>query len=492
MTGPGALRPASILAERVGTLVRELPLTSAPGASVADVAAVMGQRRARAVVVVDSGGRALGIVTDRDLRARVVAARRDAALTRAADVMSTPVVTVSPSAFAFEALTEMTRREIHHLVVTDDDGRVVGVLGSDDLVLLPAAHPVLLAREIGRADSHEALAVAAASITAVVSRLVAIGLRAADVAAIVAELNDRLVARTVALAEATVRAVHGPAPVPYCWLAFGSEGRREQTLRTDQDNGLVYADPTAADADECARWFRRLADEAIGGLVAVGFPPCPGAAMASNPRWCQPLRTWENYFVEWMDRPVPEHVLNACMYFDLRAVAGTPALGRALRDLLREEIPKRRHFLSAMAGDVVSRRVPLTMLGRITVARRGAHRGTVDIKGAGSLQLAGAARIWALDLGLVETNTIERLRAASASGFVPADEGTAAVEAYGLLLHLRLDHQLEALAAGAVPDNRVTPARLSRHDATLLRESLRTVRVVQAHLSDRYRTDSLG
>jgi CBS domain-containing protein len=485
-------RPASLLAERVGSLVREVPLTCAPSTSVADVAAVMGQRRTRAVIVVGPDGRALGIVTDRDLRARVVAARRDPALTRVADVMSTPVVTVIPSAFAFEALTEMTRREIHHLVVTEDDGRVVGVLGSDDLILLPAAHPVLLAREISRAESREALAYAAASITALVHRLVASGVRAADVAGIVAELNDRLVIRVVALAEASVSAAHGRAPVPYCWLAFGSEGRREQTLRTDQDNGLVYADPGAADTDACAQWFGRLADEAIAGLVAVGFPLCPGGAMASNRRWCQPFTTWASYFTEWMDRPVAEHILNACMYFDLRPVAGTPALGRALRDLLREETPKRKHFLSALARDVASRRLPFTMFGRLAAERWGPHRGTLDIKGAGSLQLVGAGRVWALDLGLVETNTIARLRAAGGAGLLPAEEATAAAEAYGHLLHLRLEHQLEALEMGAVPDNRVTPARLSRHDVTLLRESLRTVGVVQAHLRDRYRTDLLG
>jgi CBS domain-containing protein len=452
----------------------------------------MGQRRARAVVVVDAEGRALGIVTDRDLRARVVAARRDAALTDAADIMSAPVATVRPEAFAFEALAEMTRRELHHLVVVDDDGRVVGTLSSDDLVLLPEAHPVLLAREIGRAESRETLERAAKSITALVRRLIVGGVRAVDVAGVVAELNDRLVIRMVALAEATVSRAHGHAPGPYCWLAFGSEGRREQTLWTDQDNGLVYADPGTGDADEWAQWFRRLAEEVIAGLVAVGFPPCPGGAMASNPRWCQPLATWQEYFRQWMDETLPEHILNACMYFDVRPITGTPALGRSLRELLREETPKRRHFLSALARDVASRRVPLTVFGNPAVERSGPHRGTIDLKGAGSIHLVGAGRVWALELGLADTNTIARIHAAGAAGVLPADEAAAAAEAYGHLLHLRLERQLEAVAAGAVPDNRVTPARLSRHDATLLRESLRTVGVVQAHLRDRYRTELLG
>src|SRR5262245_170011 len=202
-------RPGPVLAERVRTLVRDPPLTCAPGDPVAHLATSMGRHRARAVVVIDPDGGAQGIVTDRDLRARVVAAGRDPALTRAADVMSAPVVTVSPSAFAFEALLEMTRREIHHLVVVDEDGRLVGVLTSDDLLLLPAAHPVLLAREIAVAGSSAALETAAGHVTALVRRLVASGSRAADVAGIVAELNDRLVARVVALGETDVTAAHG-------------------------------------------------------------------------------------------------------------------------------------------------------------------------------------------------------------------------------------------------------------------------------------------
>lgn len=214
--------------------------------------------------------------------------------------------------------------------------------------------------------------------------------------------------------------------------------------------------------------------------------------MASNPRWCQPLSIWKEYFIRWMEHPVPEHVLAASMYFDLRAVTGAAVLGETLRGVLREEAPKRRHFLSALAHDVSARRPPLSLLGGVSVERRGPHRGTVDVKGAGSLPLTGAARVWALDLGVEETNTIARMRAAGDGALVPVETATAAADAYAHLLHLRLDHQLAALAAGAEPDNRVAPARLSRQDAVLLREALHTVGEVQGYLRDRYRTELMG
>ena len=249
----------------------------------ADVAALM-QRAGAAVVVVGPDGAPLGIVTDRDLRTKVVAARRDAGATRAGDVMSAPLRTIAPGAFAFEALLEMTRREIHHLVVVEA-GRVAGLLASDDLLMAQAVHPVMLAREIAQAPSREALAGCAAGVTALVQRLVADGGRVGDIARIVAELNDRIATRILAQAEASLaERGDGAPPVAYCWLVFGSEARREQTLRTDQDNGLVYADPPPELASKAAEYFARLADEAIAGLIAVGFPPCPGGAMATNPR----------------------------------------------------------------------------------------------------------------------------------------------------------------------------------------------------------------
>jgi CBS domain-containing protein len=419
----------------------------------------------------------------------VVAARRDAATTPAAEVMSAPLVTIGPNAFAFEALLEMTRHEIHHLIVVDE-GRLAGVLASDDVLMSQTVHPVTLVRDIARAPTREALARLAAEITTLVQRLVDDGGRAGDIARIVAELNDRIVARVLVQAEATL-AGRGETvpPTPYCWLVFGSEGRREQTLRTDQDNGLVYADPPPEAAPVAMRYFTRLAEEAIAGLIAVGFPPCPGGAMASNPRWCQPLATWTGYFREWMAQPSREHVLAASMYFDLRPVVGAVALGESLGALVRSEAPRQRRFLTAMAKDVVERGLPIGLLGGLRVPRSGEHRGTVDVKGAGGLQLVGAARVHALELGLAETGTMERFRGAGDHGLYPPAGVTEIVDAHEDLLRLRLVHQLACLREGRPPDNRVDIQRLSHRDGVLLREALKTTGRVQGMLRERFATD---
>ncbi len=431
-------------------------------------------------------------MTDRDLRARVVAAHRDPALTRAGDIMSAPPVTVGPDTPALGALVEMTRRRIHHLVAVDG-AQLLGIVISDDLVGLPMFHPVLLAREIAAATSREGLARVGEHVTGLVKRLVDAGTPALDIGAIVAELNDRIVERVLALAEADVRAATGrEPPTDYCWLAFGSEGRREQTLRTDQDNGLVYADPPDGEAAATAEWFARLAEQTIAGLVEVGVPPCPADAMASNPRWRQPASVWAAYFRGWMEHPTPDHVLAASMYFDLRPVAGTRPLADTLRGVLTEEAPRRRHFLSAMALDVASRAMPLTLLGNIAVRRSGPRAGTVDLKGAGSLQLVGAGRALALELAVTDTSTAARFRAAAAAGVYSAAEATEIVDVFEHLLRLRLSRQLECLAAGAPADNDVNPKRLARRDVVLLRDAFRTVTRVQAAVADRFRAELMA
>jgi CBS domain-containing protein len=482
----------ALFRHRVRDLLARPPVSCRPGLSAVEVARRFSAESVGSVVVVDDAGAPVGIVTDQDLRTRVVAAGGDASATPAAAIMSAPLVTLPPSAFAFEAALEMTRRRIRHVVIVDE-GRLVGVVSSRDLLGLQATHPVSLARDIERAGSVEALAERASRVTRLVRRLVDEGGSAYDIGQIVAELNDRVVARVLSLTTAALEASgHATPAAGFCWLSFGSEARREQTLRTDQDNGLVYAEPEPSVADATAAYYARFSEAAIASLVAVGFPPCPGNVMASNPRWRQPLAVWAGYFRRWLDHPSPEEVLAASIYFDLRPLAGDTGLAAPLERIVRTQAPASRGFLRLLAQDVVSRRVPRTLLGKIAVPRRGPARGTVDVKGAGAMQLTGAARVDALELGLTATNTIDRFRHACERGRYTPAEAREITDAYQHLTRLRLVHQLEQLAAGVPPDNRVNPATLSRADAVLFRDALGTVERVQAGLRARFATDRLG
>ena len=305
--------------------MRRPPVVCGPETSASEVARLLTRERVGSVIVVAPDGSLRGIVTDRDLRERIVGDARDPSTT-VADIMSTPVRTIGPSAYAFDAMVEMTRRDIRHLAVVDD-GRLLGVISARHFLDETTTHPVFLVRRIAEAASLDALAAIAGRVTALVGDLVGAGTRAYDLGQLLSELNDRLVIRVLDLAAASLEASGAAAPLPFCWLAFGSEARREQTLRTDQDNGLVYADPPPDLASTAADYFARFASAAIEGLVAVGFPRCPGDIMASNPRWCQPRATWERYFRRCMDEPSPERLLGASIHFDARPLVGDTQLG---------------------------------------------------------------------------------------------------------------------------------------------------------------------
>ena len=481
---------SSMFVSRVRDLIKRAPVTCAVALPAIQVARQLTREGVGSIVVCDGQGAPLGIVTDRDLRRKVVAEGHDPSSVHAKAIMSAPLVSVDPTAFAFEAVLEMTRREIHHLGVVES-GRLVGVISTTDLLRLHAAQPVTLAREIGSAASLKELAEHATRLTPLVRHLLDAGGSPYDIGQMVAELNDRLTTRVLGLTAEALASEGETPPVPFCWLALGSEARREQTLRTDQDNGLIYADPPPELAERATRFFSRFAGDVIRGLVGVGFPECPAGLMASNPQWCQPLSVWTGYFRRWMTEAWPSQVDAALILFDLRAVSGAHELAEDLLELIRLEAPKEQVFLSVLAREAISYEAPFTFWGRIAVERSGRHRGAIDVKRAGTQQLVGAGRVHALEFGLAEMNTLDRIRSAGALGVYSEDQVLDVVDAYQLLMRLRLGHQLGQVEQGIPPDNWIDPRRLTRTEAVLLREALRTVERVKTLVNKRYRVGSL-
>ena len=471
----------------VRDLIKGAPVTCAPGATVAEVADLMTRRSIGSVIILGEDGAATGIVTDRDLRTRVVA-RGLPSGTPVGHVMSGPVIAIGPGALAFDALLEMTRRGIRHLAVMSE-GRLLGVVSSHDLVLLQGAHPVGLAREIEAASSEESLGALAPRVPSVVKWLAAGGAGAAEIGRLVAELNDRLVRRALDMVvSAVASAGHGQPPVPFTWLAAGSEGRREQTLKTDQDNGLVYRDPPVEQESKAAIYFERLATQMGELLGRLGFPPCTGGFMASNPRWCQPERVWRRYFESWMETPGSEALLCAALFCDLRPVAGGDAVGRALWEWVCEQAPSHVLFLRHMAKSALDPPAPLGFFGGFVVKRTGAHKNQLDLKARGVFPITQAMRAYALSLGVRETNTLDRLAAAGARGLFSPSEVAELSDAYEVMARVRLVHQLACLEGGLAPDNFIDPRTLGKADRLLLKEAFKSIAWVQRHLEDRFQT----
>jgi CBS domain-containing protein len=445
---------------------------------------------ASSIVVLGPEGRPEGIVTDRDLRTRVIAAGRSPDESVAA-IMTAPLVSLSPEAFVYEALVEMTRHGIHHLLIIEA-GRLLGVLSADDLLVLQAATPLEAARAIQSCASLDALAERVPELTRTTERLFEEGLSGYELGRLVSEMNDLLIRRVLTLVQNDLEAEGlGEPPLPFCWLVLGSEGRREQTLRTDQDNALVYDDPPPGFAKPAAQYFGVLTERVVDGLIRLGYPRCPGGSMASNPRWRQPLTVWRGYFAEWVRETTTQNLMYASIYLDFRPLAGAAWLAEALRGEVSAQARAWRSFPRYLAKIAVSHRPPLGLFGRFALRRGNGRRG-VNVKLGGMLLLTNALRAYAIELGLDETNTIERLEAASRAGdcFRPDERGDIR-EAYETIFHLRLRHQLARLSAGQPPDNLVDPRTLSAADQRRLKDAFRTIRRLQGKLEDRYFTEAL-
>ncbi|NTW68061.1 MAG: CBS domain-containing protein, partial [Nitrospirae bacterium] len=256
--------------------------------TIRDAALEMSKNRISCLIVIDRNGLPAGIITDRDLREKVVARGRSVS-DPVKDIMTLPLIRVDVKDYCFEAVLKMIKHNIHHILVIKE-GRLKGVLSNHDLMLLQGSSPLSFAKDLESQESIDGLVPVSAKINRVVGLLLKEGARASNITKIIAELNDRLVRKVLEFAERKF----GKPPVPYCWLSFGSEGRKEQTFKTDQDNAIVYADPAGAAQEEAAqRYFADFALYVRDGLVKCGFPLCPADFMASNPKWCQPLSVWK-------------------------------------------------------------------------------------------------------------------------------------------------------------------------------------------------------
>ncbi len=339
--------------------------------SIREAARLVSNARATCLAVVDPGGYAVGVVTDRDFTRRVLARGISLDLP-VTSIMSTPVVSVESTARLFQALLAMISKDIQHVVITEER-LPKAVLSSHDLMLLQGKSPLTVSRHLKDQKSVEGLADAQKKIMELLPLLLREGARMSHITRVVSEINDGLMTKILEFAEAEL----GPPPLPYCWVVLGSKGRREQTFKTDQDNALIYADPEEGNAGTAQEYFEHLALYVRNALASCGYPPCPGDYMASNPRWRQPLSAWKRYFQAWIAQADLHSVEDALIFFDMRPVGGDVALFQALAAFIHENLKNASFFKSVFAKISIDRRPPIGFFRTFVVDRSGrAQAGT--------------------------------------------------------------------------------------------------------------------
>jgi len=468
---------SAILKTRVRDLVARDPVSVATTATVRDAAVVMRDEGVSSLLVMD-GDRLAGIVTDRDLRTRVLADGVDPGVA-VSQVMTPGPVTGSTEDLAFEVLLEMTARHIHHLPVLDDGGHPVGIVTTTDLLRLERANPVYLTGDVAKQTDVAGVARVSGRLPRVVQSLVEQDASADDIGRVVTAVGDAVERRLLALAEADL----GPPPVPYCWVVLGSRGRLEQALGADQDNAIIVDDGMRP---EHAGWFEALATRVTAGLVACGYPRCPGDVMATNARWRKPLALWRKEFGAWLGEPVPEALLGASTFFDMRPVHGDVTLHQRLQRHVLTASPSSRLFLAHLAKQATANEPPLGFFRGLVLEKHGEHRDTLDIKRGGIGAVVELARVHALSTGSPAVNTRARLEAARGAGLLGDERADDLRDAFEFISYVRLRHQAAQVRRGEPPDNFVAPGDLSSFDKRHLREAFTIVRASQSALAGRY------
>lgn len=460
------------------SLLGRAPVVCDEACRIAEAAALMRARGVGSLVVLDGGRQPSGIITSHDL----VGALADGAGAEPVAARMTRAPFALPAhALAYEAALAMVARRIRHILVTDE-GKLAGVVSERDLFSLQRLGLGEVTMEIRLANDVGVLAEIAAEIRKLTMGLVKNGVAAGQLMALVSVLNDCLSHRVIDL----VRQRHDLEHISWCWLAFGSEGRLEQTFSSDQDNGLLFTAHDGAPAAQVRERLLPFAAEVNQALDLCGFPLCKGKVMASNPELCLSLQEWRAKMAGWIEAAVPKALLDAAICFDFRPIYGDDSLAEQLRTGVWELVRQHPVFLRHMAQNALQTPPALGRLGGFATGDVPGGEGTIDLKAQGARVFVDAARIFALAQAIPQTSTAERLRAARGALGMGEAEAGAAIDAFFAVQAVRLKHQARPQGAEPRLQNRIDPARLGRMEASQLKEALRVARELQDRLALEY------
>ena len=472
---------------RVREVMRTNVLTCPPEETVVGVARRMTTLGVGSAIVVDDVGIPMGIVTDRDFRSKILASGKLGNVP-VIDVMTRPVQSISPDSFCFEAILSMITYRIKYLTVMDGLN-LLGIISEHDLMVSQGNNPVAVIKGIRQATTIEQVVAIRRNIDLAMRVILQHGGMAKDICELITTLNDHLTQKIIVLAEeAMVREGQGLPPVPYSWIALGSEGRREQTLRTDQDNAIIFADVPPEKEEEVQSYFLSFAEKVVSGLEKCGFPRCKGGIMAVNPKWCQPYRVWTEYFRHWLvdfDYPA-EEIFQTFVFFDFRPIYGPFDYTAGIKECITEGLNKRRGFLRDMAETAVLHQTPLGFFKRLVVEKSGEHKNKLNLKLNGLTPLVDAIRTLALEQGIFETHTLDRLSGLIEKGILPQGEADDLRDAFNVIMLVRVRHHVDVISRGGEPDNYVNPDELSIIQRTMLKEAFKTIDRLQRLLEMRY------
>ncbi|KZN12544.1 DUF294 nucleotidyltransferase-like domain-containing protein [Marinomonas sp. TW1] len=467
----------SLMTCPVISLLRRQPVSAKADSDILTAAQIMTEKRVSSLLITEQD-ELIGIVTDRDLRTRALA--KGLALdTPISEIMTPDPIVMDSRDYASEAVLKMMERNVHHLPVIKDN-RPIGVVSTGDIVQKESHGSVYLISDIFKQSSIEGLQAISRKMTHTFTQLVVADANTQMIGNAMSHIGTAFVKRLLQLAEDQF----GKPPVPYCFVALGSQAREEQIIKTDQDNALILSDKY--DESLHGEYFEQLSEWVCQNLDKCGYDLCSGDIMASNPRWRQPISVWKQYFTDWIREPKAEALLRLSIFFDLRGIYGDKTLATKLNRHIRAEAKAHSGFLTFMARNANQRKPPLGFFRQFVLDGEGKQSRTFNLKERGIAPIIDIVRVHALAIGSDKLNTLERLEDIEAEGLLPDGRAKDLALALEMIGMVRIRHQKDQIDAGETPNNHVNPANLSSFEKRHLRDAFDIVARQQEFIKFRY------
>ncbi|KJY80887.1 DUF294 nucleotidyltransferase-like domain-containing protein [Vibrio nigripulchritudo] len=475
---------------KVRTLITREPVTIYSDQSIQEAAQTMAEENVSSLLVFDretaendeDDSPLKGIITDRDLCTRVLAAGLSPQST-VYDVMSTDVVSLDHNAYVYEAMLTMLRYNVHHLPVVKNQ-QPLGIIEATDIVRYESQNSLLLVSSIFQQQTMEELQTLSEQVKDSFVRLVNEDANSHMVGSAMSVIGRSFKQRIIELAEETL----GPPPVPYCFLALGSMARDEQLIVTDQDNAIILDE--SYEPDQHGDYFEKLAKFVCDGLDQCGYNYCTGDIMATNPMWRMTRREWEECFNDWIDDPNPKALLNSSIFFDLDGVYGRTKWAEQLNGYIVRRARKNNRFLACLARNAISRTPPLGFFKSFVMEKDGQHKNSINLKRRGTAPLADLIRVHALAVGSRSQNSFERLDDIIDAGILPNGRAEDLRDAMEFISMVRIRHQALDVEAEIEPDNNIEPDNMSDFERRNLKDAFQILSNAQNFLKYRYQANT--
>ncbi|MDU0460451.1 MAG: putative nucleotidyltransferase substrate binding domain-containing protein [Geobacteraceae bacterium] len=469
---------------QVDAICHRPAITCSPDTGLVEMAGMMKVHNISGIVAVENE-RPVGIVSLRDLRNLIAEKVDTISGMTVRDIMKTGLITIHARDPLFKAIFLMAKHNIHRLIVIDEDQQLSGVMTDTDLMRIQTRSPLYLVQEIESAVNIEQLRLIGRKMTGMLQYAVKTNADAQILIQLIAHFNDAFTQRLIFILE-LCEGIALPAGAAY--LSLGSEGRQEQTLRTDQDSAIVYSDDFSP---EQIAGVRRFAERIASALESVGVPLCPGNMMASNPEWCHCISDWKQLTERWIARPDPESMVRFGVFQDLRVLHGEVAFEDELKRHICECTRNNSLFFPSMARNIVRFKPPMGMFGRLLVEKKGDQRGKLDLKKGGLFALTRGVGLIALEAGITGGTTWSKLERLHSLKLVSGTDLETLRESFTFLIKIRLEKQLIAVSSGKTPGDHVDPLVLKERERDQLREAFRGVDSLLHILKSRYQLDMI-